>query len=228
MDIMTKADTLQGLTLDAGTALDLLTGAAIAAHSKADLPALNCVNLSASAGVFTAVATDRYRLIYGEIALEGEGAGDDVETVAWSSSNPTGEREGVSLDPISIPLADIKRITAAIKALSNAALSGATLSLNRAGDILTVTINANAGGTNLVINLYTGQNFPPFKQLFNGEAAPVSELQLNADYLAAFAKVPTSGGGQTFTFTGDRKPIRVKINHDVINWHGLLMPMRTN
>ena len=209
MDTITRADTLQGLTLDAGTALDLLTGAAIAAHSKADLPALNCVNLSASAGVFTAVATDRYRLIYGEAMVHDS------------------ESAGVTLDPISIPLADIKRITAAIKALSKAALSRATVSLNRAGDILTVTINAGEGGTNLVVNLYTGQNFPPYKQLFNGEPVPVSELQLNADYLAAFAKVPTSGGGQLFTFTGDRKPIRVKINHDKIVWHGLLMPMRT-
>jgi hypothetical protein len=207
MDTITRADTLQGLTLDAGTALDLLTGAAIAAHSKADLPALNCVNVSASAGIFTAVATDRYRLIYGEVMVYDS------------------ESAGVTLDPISVPLADIKRITAAIKALSSAALSGATLSLNRAGDILTVTLNANAGGTNLVVNLYTGQNFPPFKQLFEGEAAPVSELRLDAAYLASFDKVPSSGGGQLITFTGERKPIKVKINHDKINWHGLLMPM---
>ena len=211
MDTITRADTLQGLTLDAGTALDLLTGAAIAAHSKADLPALNCVNVSASEGILTAVATDRYRLIYGEITLAGEGEG-----------------EGVTLDPISIPLADIKRITAAIKGLSKAALSRATVSLNRAGDILTVTINAGEGGTNLVVNLYTGQNFPPFKQLFEGEAAPVSELRLDAAYLASFDKVPTNGGGQVITFTGDRKPIKIKINHEKINWHGLLMPMRTN
>jgi hypothetical protein len=211
MDTITRADTLQGLTLDSGTALDLLTGAAIAAHSKADLPALNCVNVSASEGILTAVATDRYRLIYGEITLAGEGEG-----------------EGVTLDPISIPLADIKRITAAIKGLSKAALSRATVSLNRAGDILTVTINAGEGGTNLVVNLYTGQNFPPFKQLFEGEAAPVSELRLDAAYLASFDKVPTNGGGQVITFTGDRKPIKIKINHEKINWHGLLMPMRTN
>lgn len=210
MNTITRADTLQGLTLDASTALDLLTGAAIAAHSKADLPALNCVNLSLNSGILTAVATDRYRLIYGEVTLERES-----------------ESEGASLDPVSIPLADIKRITAAIKAVPKRELGRATLSLNRAGDILTVSINAGEGGSNLVINLYTGQKFPPFKQLFEGEPVPVSELQLNADYLASFAKVPTSGGGQQFTFTGDRKPIRVKINHDVITWHGLLMPMRT-
>jgi hypothetical protein len=211
METMNKPDTLQGLTLDAGTALDLLTGAAIAAHSKADLEALNCVNVSASEGILTAVATDRFRLIYGEITLEGEGEGESAG----------------DLDAISIPLADIKRITAAIKALPKAALGRATVSLNRAGDILTVTINAGEGGTNLVVNLYTGQNFPPFKQLFNGEPAAISELQLNADYLAAFAKVPSNGGGQRFTFTGDRKPIKVDINHDKITWRGLLMPMRT-
>ena len=212
MDTITRADTLQGLTLDAGTALDLLTGAAIAAHSKTDLPALNCVNVSASEGILTAVATDRYRLICGEITLERESEG-----------------EGANLDPISIPLADIKRITAAIKALPKAALGRATVSLNRAGDILTVSINAGEGGSNLVVNLYTGgQKFPPFKHLFEGEAAPVSELRLDAAYLASFDKVPTNGGGQQFTFTGERKPIKVKINHEKINWHGLLMPMRSN
>lgn len=209
MDTITRADTLQGLTLDASTALDLLTGAAIAAHSKADLPALNCINLSLNSGILTAVATDRYRLIYGEVTLERES-----------------ESEGASLDPISIPLADIKRITATIKGLSKAALVRATVSLNRAGDILTVSINAGEGGSNLVVNLYTGgQKFPPFKHLFEGEAAPVSELRLDAAYLASFDKVPTNGGGQLITFTGERKPIKVKINHDKINWHGLLMPM---
>lgn len=210
METLNKPDTLQGLTLDASTALDLLTGAAIAAHNKADLPALNCVNLSATGGIFTAVATDRYRLIYGEITLAGEGDG-----------------EGINFDPVTIPLADIKRITAAIKALPKAALSRATVSLNRAGDILTVSINAGEGGSNLVINLYTGQQFPPFKHLFEGEAAPVSELRLDAAYLASFDKVPTSGGGQLITFSGDKKPIKIKINHDLITWHGLLMPMRT-
>jgi hypothetical protein len=211
IETTTRADTLQGLTLDAGTALDLLTGAAIAAHSKADLEALNCVNVSASEGILTAVATDRYRLIYGEITLVKES-----------------ESEGESLDPISIPLADVKRITAAIKALPKAALGRATVSLNRAGDILTVSINAGEGGSNLVVNLYNGQKFPPFKHLFEGEATPVSELRLDAAYLASFDKVPSSGGGQVITFTGDRKPIKVKINHEKINWHGLLMPMRTN
>lgn len=208
MDTITRADTLQGLTLDAGTALDLLTGAAIAAHSKTDLPALNCVNLSASAGILTAAATDRYRLIVGVINLAGEG-------------------EGEVLDPVSIPLADIKRITAAIKAIPKRELGHATVSLNRAGDILTVSINAGEGGSNLVISLDTGAKFPPYEHLFNGEPAPVSELRIDAAYLASFDKVPTNGGGQLITFTGERKPILIKINHDLITWRGLLMPMRT-
>jgi hypothetical protein len=211
MDTITRADTLQGLTLDAGTALDLLTGAAIAAHSKADLPALNCVNLAVSNGVLTAAGTDRYRLIYGEIKLEGEGEGESAG----------------DLNAINIPLADIKRITAGIKAVPKRELEKATISLNRAGDILTVSVNAGFFGTSLSIQLEAGQKFPPFKHLFEGEAAPVSELRLDAAYLASFDKVPSSGGGQLITFTGDKKPIKVKINHDKINWHGLLMPMRT-
>jgi hypothetical protein len=40
--------------------------------------------------------------------------------------------------------------------------------------------------------------------------------------------VPGGGkAGQRFTFTGERKPIKVMIPHDNINWRGLLMPMRT-
>jgi hypothetical protein len=168
--------------------------------------------VSASEGILTAVASDRYRLIYGEITLEGEGEGESAG----------------DLNAINIPLADIKRITAAIKAVPKRELEKSTISLNRAGDILTVSVNAGFFGTSLSIQLEAGQKFPPFKHLFEGEAAPVTELRLDAAYLASFDKVPTNGGGQLITFTGDKKPIKIKINHDKINWHGLLMPMRTN
>jgi hypothetical protein len=113
-----------------------------------------------------------------------------------------------------------KKILASIKALPKGVKP--TLILSRYGDLLKVLI----GNDTLSIELIN-ENFPPMDHLFNGDSVAVDTLQLNADYLAAFAKVPTSGGGQTFTFTGDRKPIRVKINHDVITWRGLLMPMRT-
>jgi hypothetical protein len=192
--------TLQGVSVKANDLLDLLTGAAIAAHPKSDLESLNGVRLEIKGDKLVAFATDRYRLLVGELESEGE------------------------LTNSLIPLADIKRITAALKALSKVDLSREVVSLTRAGDILTVAIK----GSTLTVIIPEGQTPPPYEHLFTGEPAAISEIQLNADYLAAFAKVPGGGkAGQRFTFTGERKPIKVMIPHDNINWRGLLMPMRT-
>lgn len=205
--IMKDTGTLQGVSVKANDLLDLLTGAAIAAHPKGDLPTLNGVRLEIKGGKLVAFATDRYRLLVGELESEGE------------------------LTDSLIPLADIKRITAALKALSKVDLSREVVSLTRAGDILTVAIKGNT----LTVMIPEGQTPPPYEHLFTGEPAAISEIQLNADYLAAFAKVPGGGkAGQRFTFTGSStvagkvivKPIRVMIPHDTINWRGLLMPMR--
>lgn len=193
--------TLQGVTVKACDLLDLITGAAIAAHPKADLETLNGVYLKREGGKLTAFATDRYRLIVGELAGEGES----------------------ELSNSLIPLTDIKRIITALKALSKVDLSREVVSLTRAGDILTVVIK----GSTLSVNI-PDNKCPPYEQLFTGEPAAISEIQLSADYLATFAKVPGGGkAGQRFIFTGDRKPIKINIPHDTINWRGLLMPMRT-
>lgn len=206
--IMKDTGTLQGVTVKACNLLDLITGAAIAAHSKSDLKLLNGVYLKSEGGKLTAFATDRYRLLVGELAGEGEG----------------------ELSNSLIPLADIKRIITSLKALSKLDLGREVVSLTRAGDILTVAIK----GSTLSVNIPEG-NCPPYEQLFTGEPAAISEIHLNADFIAAFAKVPGGGkAGQRFIFTGSDtvsgkvivKPIKVLIPHDNINWRGLLMPMR--
>lgn len=201
--------TLQGVAVKASDLLDLITGAAIAAHSKSDLESLNGVYIKAEAGKLTAFATDRYRLLVGELAGEGEG----------------------ELSDSLISLTDIKRIIAALKGLDKADLRREVVSLTRAGDILTVAIK---GGT-LTVSIPSVQTPPPYEHLFAGDPAPISEIHLNADFIAAFAKVPGGGKeGQRFIFTGSStvagkvivKPIKVIIPHDTINWRGLLMPMR--
>lgn len=203
-----KTGTLQGVAVKASDLLDLVSGAAIAAHSKSDLESLNGVYLKSEGGKLTAFATDRYRLLVGELAGEGEG----------------------ELSNTLIPLTDIKRIITALKALSKADLGREVVSLTRAGDILTVAIK----GSTLSVNI-PDNKCPPYEQLFTSEPAAISELHLNADFLAAFAKVPGGGkAGQRFIFTGSDtvsgkvivKPIKVLIPHDTINWRGLLMPMR--
>jgi len=195
-----ETDTLQVVAVKVSGLLDLLTGAAIATHSKSDLPGLNGVYLKSEGGKLTAFATDRYRLIVGELAGEGEG----------EISNSL------------IPLTDIKRIIATLKALNKADLSREVAVLTRVGDILTVLIKGSLLSVNIPDN-----KCPPYEQLFTGEPVAVSELHLNADYLAAFSKVPGGGKeGQRFIFTGDTKPIKVNIPHDTIKWRGLLMVMR--
>lgn len=201
--------TLQGVSVKACDLLDLISGAAIAAHSKSDLQTLNGVYIKAEGGKLTAFATDRYRLLVGELAVEGES----------------------ELSNSLIHLTDIKRIIAALKGLDKADLRREVVSLTRAGDILTVAIK----GSTLSVNIPGGQTPPPYEHLFTGEPAAISEIHLNADFLAAFAKVPGGGKeGQRFIFTGSStvagkvivKPIKVIIPHDTINWRGLLMPMR--
>jgi DNA polymerase III sliding clamp (beta) subunit (PCNA family) len=203
-----KAGTLEGVSVKACDLLDLITGAAIAAHSKSDLRALNGVYLKSEGGKLTAFATDRYRLLVGELVGEGEG----------------------ELSNTLIPLADIKRIITALKALDKADLSREMVILTRAGDILTVAIK----GSTLSVNI-PESNCPPYEQLFNSEPAAISEIHLNANFIAAFAKVPGgSKAGQRFIFTGSDtvsgevrvKPVKVLIPHDTISWRGLLMPMR--
>jgi DNA polymerase III sliding clamp (beta) subunit (PCNA family) len=191
----TKLDTL---TVNAAVLDDLLLGAIVAADKgKSALPKLSAIYLTAGDGIITVTATDRYRLISGEIAGEGQ------------------------LSETMIRLDDTKRITAAIKAVKRLG----DVTLDRVGDMLTVRIN-RSGDTLTITAGY--DTFPPFKHLLGGDPVAVSELRLDVDLLASFAKVPSNGGGQHFTFTGDRRPIAIAINHDVIKWSAILMPMRTN
>jgi hypothetical protein len=120
-----------------------------------------------------------------------------------------------------IRLEDAKRITAAIKAIKRLG----DITLDRVGDMLTVRIN-RSGDTLTITAGY--DTFPPYKHLLSGDPVAISELRLDVELLASFAKVPNNGGGQHFTFTGDRKPIHVSINHETIKWYALLMPMKTN
>lgn len=202
MDTLT-ATQLDTVTLSAAVFSDLITGAAIAAHTKDDIPSLYGVQLSASDGVLTAAGTDRYRLIYGDVSTD------------------TGEGQ---LAPSLISLPDTKRLTAAIKAIKAPKYAaGPLITLTRAGDILSVSLMGDTLSLVLI-----GSQFPPYRHLFDGlTPAAVESLHLSPAYLASFHKVPTvKGAGQGFTFHGPSKPVTVSIPHDSIAWHGLLMPMR--
>lgn len=206
MQTIEKEQTLESVTVKASNIADLLTGAAIAGDKgKNAVDSLAAVYLWATGGTITACASDRYRLVAGE--LEGEG----------------------ELAPCAIRLPDIKNILAAIKGERGdkwGTQPHYEITFTRAGDSLSVAI----GGTSLTIQLGTGK-FPPYKHLLEGDIAPLEGISFNPAFMADFAKVPCSnmaGTMLTMTFTGERKPIRVTIPHDSIKWEALLMPMKVS
>ena len=199
-----------GVTISADLFRDLLAGASVAAHPKDDLTALNGINIRVIDGELRVTATDRFRAIIGETSLE---SGD--------------------LEALTIPLASIKKILAALKALPKRTFKSVTVNLFKAGDILTVSISAaslDSPGDSFSIYL-PGANFPgpeTLEKLWDSEKIALSEFSCNAEFLASFAKVPGSNkaGMNKFTFHGENKPVTVEIPHDSIKWRGLLMPAR--
>lgn len=200
MDTITREQTLESITAKAADIADLLTGAAIAADKgKSAIDSLAAVYLSATGGTITACASDRYRLVAGVLTVEGES----------------------ELSSSAIRLSDLKSILAAIKSEKVAR----EITFTRAGDSLSVAI----GGTSLTVQLGTG-TFPPYEHLIPSESAAVENISFNPSYMADFGKVPCSnksGAMLSMSFTGERKPIKVTIPHDKIQWTALLMPMRT-
>ena len=115
MDTITREQTLESITLPAADIAALLTGASVAADKgKNAVDTLAAVYLSATGGTITAAASDRYRLIAGELAGEGE------------------------LAPSAIRLTDLKAILAATKGVNG------EITFTRAGDSLSVAIGGTS------------------------------------------------------------------------------------
>jgi DNA polymerase III sliding clamp (beta) subunit (PCNA family) len=197
MDTIEQTNTLtDSVTVQGLTLLELLEGASTHADKgKSALTALNSVQLeSEGAGYLVARATDRFRLIEGKV--EGEG----------------------TLSPSLIALDDVKRIVDLVKANKLARVS-----LNRIGDLLTVS----AGGSSLTLNLMSANYPATFNDLLNkSEREFLGEVAFNPAYFADYAKIAGKGNAVRVEFTGERKPIIVHLPATKVQWRALLMPMR--
>ena len=184
------------LEVEGESVRELLEGAITHAHKDKDLPVLNAVMLEGEGGYLTARATDRYRLIVGKIEV----------------------REG-ELSPSLVSLSDIKRIVALSKDYK---LSG-RVSLNRIGDLLTVSVNGNSITLTIV-----EANYPPsFDDLLNkGEVTAIETIAFNPAFFADYAKIVGKGVQVKVTFNGENKPITIGLLGDKVEWRALLMPMR--
>lgn len=189
-------ESLAFIEVEGGQLLTLLEGVSSHASKDKSLPVLNAVEVEGEGGLFTARATDRYRLIEGQArALEGR------------------------LDKSLISLDDIKRIiTLAKEHKAN------RINITRLGNA--ITVSSLGDSINLVLREGT---FPPTEQLFTdseGEPSPIVSVAFNPAFMADYAKIAGKGEAVKIYFTGENKPIRVRITGDTINWRALLMPMR--
>jgi DNA polymerase III sliding clamp (beta) subunit (PCNA family) len=194
--ITTAGESLNALEITGGLLLELLEGVSSHAGRDKSLPTLNAVEIEGGGGLLVARATDRYRLI--------EGGASSLEG---------------SLDKALISLDDTKRIMALAKARKVNRVA-----LNRLGDSLTVS----SLGDSLTVSLLGG-TFPPTEDLFNkseGEPSPIEGVAFNPAFMADYAKIAGKGSAIKIYFTGEGKPMRVRITSNTINWRALLMPMR--
>jgi len=193
-----KADTL---TVSAESVRELLAGAATQAHTKEDLPALNCVKIYSESGRLYAVATDRYRLIEGSVESEGE-LGETI-----------------------LRLADIKRILDLLKAKS---LDRMPVTINRVGDLVSVAV-AGDSLTARVWDCYYPPDAQLFQAGDPVAVDKITfNPAFFADYARVEKLAGRKGSsGVTVSFYGERKPIGIHLNGEKVAWRALLMPMRT-
>ena len=199
MTTVMRETTLESITAKSADIAALLTGAAIAADKgKSAIDSLAAVYLSATGGTITAAASDRYRLVAGELAGEGE------------------------LSPSAIRLSDLKNILAAIKGEK---VSG-EITFTRAADSLSVAIGGTSLTIQLGTGVFPPYKHLIPSESVAVEGISFNPAYM-ADF-AKVPCSNMAGTMLTMEFSGERKPIKVTIPHDSITWAALLMPMRVN
>lgn len=198
MDTMTDTKTVSDTVETKSSSLvELLEGASTQASKDKSLPTLNAVLLAGEGGYLIATATDRYRLIEGKIELES----------------------GQGLSSTLVSLTDTKRIIGLLK--ENRA---DWVSLNRIGDLLTVSVNEGS----ITVQLLNG-TFPPTAHLLKaveGEPVPVSSMAFNPALFADYSKIAGKGAAIKVYFSGEGKPMCMRLTGKRVEWRALLMPMR--
>lgn len=194
--IVREGESLNALELSGALLLELLEGVSTHAERDKNQPRLNAVEIEGGGGLFIARATDKYRLIEGGIRT----------------------LDG-SLDKALIALDDVKRVITLLKAhklhLVSIIRVSNTLTVSALGDSVTFTLR---DGT-----------FPPTADLFaKSETEPVAidGIAFNPVFFTDYAKIAGKGAAIKLYFTGEGKPMRVRITSDTINWRALLMSMR--
>ena len=187
---------LNYVEIEGGLLLELLEGVATHAGKDKSLPTLNAVVMEGGGGLFTARATDRYRLIEGSArTLDG------------------------GLDTALVSLDDIKRIITLVKGHTPNLIGlnriGNALTVSSLGDSVTVTL---LGGTFPPCEQLLSDS--------EREPSAIDSVAFNPAFFSDYAKIAGKKAAIKVYFNGDGKPMRIRITSDTIKWRALLMPMR--
>lgn len=202
MDTIQENKVMTGVTIQAKHLAELLTGAATHASKDKSLHALYSVKLSTSGTKLVAQATDRYRLVSGEIAIS------------------LVENESGTLTDSVISLDDIKQVIALCKNAFN-------ITITRTGDLISFSTGLNS----LTFN-ELGVKFPPnFEELLAPVTpAALTGLYFNPAYFADIAKLCGKDKGKSGVKVNfgasELKPYTFKVSGDSVEWRGLIMPMK--
>jgi hypothetical protein len=191
---------LNYLEVEGGLLLELLEGVSTHASKDKGLTVLNALQVEGEGGLFTARATDKYRLIEGGIkALEGQ------------------------LDPAIISLEDTKRIITLAKAHK-----AHLISLHRVSNTLTVSSLGETISFYLVEGNYPPTAYLLDQPLnpSGSDLGVTDTVAFNPIFFADYAKIAGKGAPVTITFTGKGKIMLIGIKSDTVAWRGALMPMR--
>lgn len=197
LENLTRTDTV---TINTQVLRELLEGAATHAGTDKSLPVLNSLLLRGEKGELIAAATDRYRLIEGTIAYDGEG----------------------ELSATLIQLDDIKKILSMVKGDKSRLTS---VSIQRQGDTLTVSHLSQA----LVFQALDG-TYPPYAHLFPSEdqlPAALESIAFNPSLFSDYGKIVGKKGAVKVTFYGEKKPMVIGLTGNAVTWRAMLMPMKS-
>jgi DNA polymerase III sliding clamp (beta) subunit (PCNA family) len=179
----------------------------VASGTDKYLPELNTVQIEVREPLVRVVATDRYRLVIGDV---------DIDT----TSKP------MEIGVFKLYLDNVKDL---VKALPIKKDNGdVTISLSDDGKHATFTYSGSAGGFNREYRTADGE-FPKYESLIPKEFIETSEIRFNPSFMADIAKLPVGDKNTSvlMKFRGNNKPMLAEVDGPRgIQWTYLLMPVR--
>jgi DNA polymerase III sliding clamp (beta) subunit (PCNA family) len=201
MDTNIKEKTITHATVEVKSFHALLSGALTHASKDSTLSRLYGVYLSREGSKIKAIATDRYRLIVGEIESEGEGESS----------------------PIRLAFDDAKALISTLskekRGRVEITLAGNLISVVVGGSTLTYT--AHADDFPPYVHLFPAEGVEPIAMPY---------ISMNPSFFADYGKIVGKRGQVIVKQYKENHAYEIDLRGDLggVSWKALLMPMRNN